>query len=316
VVIVVPPSHEGERLDRALATLIPDVSRAEVARWIDAGRVMVDGRTITRASERVRAGQRIEATPLPPPPSDARPDPSVQFTVLYEDDAIVVVDKPAGLVVHPAKGHWEGTLVHGLLARGPLAEGDDQAEGPPRPGIVHRIDKDTSGVLVVARTAIAREALKRMFSAHELERVYDAIAVGVLPDRKTFDTMHGRHPTDRKKFSSRPVTRSREGKRAVTHVQVVERFEGAVRLECRLETGRTHQIRVHLAEANAPLLGDTLYGKPPRDPRLRAIGERLGRQALHARLLAFAHPITGKKLRFEAPWPEDFASAVAALRAG
>ena len=308
--IVVPPSHEGERLDRALATLWPDVSRAEVARWIEAGRVRLNGRTITRASERVRAGQEIDAVPLPPPPSAAIPDPTVRFTVLYEDDAIIVVDKPAGLVVHPAKGHWEGTLVHGLLARGPLAEVDD--EGPPRPGIVHRIDKDTSGVLVVARTARAREALKSMFAAHSLERVYDAIAVGTLSDRQTFDTLHGRHPTDRKRFTSR----TREGKRAVTHVQVVERFAGAVRVECRLETGRTHQIRVHLAEANAPLLGDALYGKPPRDPRVRAIGEALGRQALHARLLAFAHPITKKKLRFEAPWPEDFARAVEALRAG
>jgi 23S rRNA pseudouridine1911/1915/1917 synthase len=310
VIVVVPASHEGERLDRALSTLIPDVSRAEVARWIEAGRVSVEGRVATRASERVRPGQRIEAVPLPPPPSDATPDPSVRFTVLYEDDAIVVVDKPAGLVVHPAKGHWEGTLVHGLLARGPLAEAEDEAEGPPRPGIVHRIDKDTSGVLVVARTAVVREALKKLFAAHELERVYDAIAVGTLPDRKTFDTLHGRHPTDRKKFTSR----TREGKRAVTHVQVVERFEHAVRVECRLETGRTHQIRVHLAEANAPLLGDQLYGKPPRDPRVRAIGEELGRQALHARVLGFVHPITKKKMRFEAPWPEDFAAAVSALR--
>jgi len=308
VVIIVPPSHEGERLDRALSTLIPDVSRAEVARWIDAGRVTVNGRVVLRAAERVRAGQELVAVPLPPPPSDATPDPTVRFAVLYEDDALVVVDKPAGLVVHPAKGHWEGTLVHGLLARGPLAENEEG--GPARPGIVHRIDKDTSGVLVVARTAVAREALKKMFAAHELERVYDAIAVGTLPDRKTFDTLHGRHPTDRKKFTSR----TREGKRAVTHVQVVERFAHAVRVECRLETGRTHQIRVHLAEANAPLLGDALYGKPPRDPKVRAIGEELGRQALHARLLAFPHPITGKKLRFEAPWPEDFARAVAALR--
>jgi 23S rRNA pseudouridine1911/1915/1917 synthase len=314
VVIVVPPSHEGERLDRALATLIPDVSRAEVARWIAAERVTVDGRIITRASERVRTGQRIEAIPLPPPASNATPDPNVVFAVLYEDDAIVVVDKPAGLVVHPAKGHWEGTLVHGLLARGPLAEGEDDPDGPPRPGIVHRIDKDTSGVLVVARTPIARERLKAMFAAHELERVYDALAVGTLPDNKTFETLHGRHPTDRKKFT----TRTREGKRAVTHVKVVERFAGpftgVVRVECRLETGRTHQIRVHLAEANAPLLGDALYGKPPRDPSVRAIGEQLGRQALHARVLGFAHPISGKQLRFEANWPADFAEAVAALR--
>lgn len=312
----VPPAHDGERLDRALSALIPDVSRAEVARWIEAGRVRIGGRVATRLSEKVRTGTTIVAHPLPPPASDAKPDPTVEFDVVYEDEALVVVDKPAGVVVHPAKGHWEGTLVHGLLARGPLAEAEDEEIGPPRPGIVHRIDKDTSGLLVVARTAAAREALKAAFAAHTIERVYDAIAVGRLPDAVTFDTLHGRHPTDRKKFTTSKA-RLREGKRAVTHVRVVERFaKGAVsRVECRLETGRTHQIRVHLAEAGAPLLGDDTYGKPPRDPAVRAIGATLGRQALHARVLGFVHPTTGKKVRFESPWPTDFRTAVEALRA-
>lgn len=305
VVFTIAPEHDGERLDRALAAL-GEASRAEVARWIEAGRVRLAGRTVTKAAERVRAGQTLEAEPLPPPPSDARPDASVPFRVLHQDEAVIVVDKPAGVVVHPAKGHWEGTLVNGLLALGPLAAEDEPSA---RPGIVHRIDKDTSGVLVVARTAAAREALKAAFARHDIERVYDAIAVGSVDDG-TLSTLHERHPTDRKKFTGK-----RGGKRAVTHVRVVERFAGATRVECRLETGRTHQIRVHLAEAGAPLLGDALYGKPPRDPIVRAIGEALGRQALHARVLGFAHPISGAPLRFEAPWPEDFAAAVAALRA-
>ncbi|MGZ3422310.1 MAG: RluA family pseudouridine synthase, partial [Polyangiales bacterium] len=189
-----------------------------------------------------------------------------------------------------------------------------RAGQPPQAslGVVHRIDKDTSGLFVVARTPFAREALKKAFSSHSIERVYDALAVGPLPDRLTIETRYGRHPIDRKKFTGKRAPL--DGKRAVTHVVVIERFGEVARVECRLETGRTHQIRVHLSEAGAPLLGDVLYGKAPRDPRVRAIGEMLGRQALHARVLGFVHPRTKKKMRFEAPWPEDFARAVALLR--
>lgn len=314
--VEVPPTLEGERLDRALTQLAEGASRSEVARWIEAGRVEVDGRIAARAAEKVRAGQIVVARPLPPPPSDARPDPTVVFAVLHEDDAVIVVDKPAGVVVHPAKGHWEGTLVHGLLARATLPDDEERDDdvGPPRPGIVHRIDKDTSGVLVVAKTAAAREALKAQFQAHDIERVYDAIASGPLPDHVTYDTLHARHPRERKLFTGRHAPAG--SKRAITHVRVVERFAGgAARVECRLETGRTHQIRVHLAEAGAPLLGDAVYGKPPKDRRVRAIGERLGRQALHARVLGFRHPTTGETMRFESPWPDDFRAAVEALRA-
>jgi len=344
---VVPPELESVRLDRALAQLLSGVSRAELARWIEAGSVRIDGKVESRPAAKVRAGKTVVVEPMPPPPSDAAPDPSVVFSVLYEDEAIVVVDKPAGLVVHPSKGHPSGTLVNGLLARGPLAPAEvgyersewrgaspaavSEPEGRrrglsqgfggaapnmnaplPRPGIVHRIDKGTSGVLVVARTSAARERLKAAFAAHDIERVYDAIAVGTLPDRATFDTAYGRHPTNRKAFTGKPRT---GGKRAVTHVRVVERFEGACRVECRLETGRTHQIRVHLSEGGAPLLGDALYGRPAKSLDVRRIGDALGRQALHARVLGFAHPITGEPMRFESPWPDDFRRAVEALRA-
>jgi 23S rRNA pseudouridine1911/1915/1917 synthase len=336
--LVIPGALDGVRLDRALVALLPDVSRAELGRWIDAGRVRVEGDAkAPRAATKVRTGAVVLAEPLPPATTDLAPDPTVPFTVLFEDDAIVVVDKPAGVVVHPSKGHHAGTLVHGLLARTPLAppdpyrpaaedeDADAEREDDPsseaaaearlRPGIVHRIDRGTSGVLVIAKTALARERLKALFAAHDLERVYDAIAVGALPATADFDTPYGRHPTDRKAFTGKHARGAT--KRAVTHARVLERFEGAgcVRVACTLETGRTHQIRVHLSEAGAPLLGDELYGKPPRDPRVRAIGKALGRQALHARLLGFAHPTTGETVRFEAPWPEDFARAVEALRA-
>ncbi len=331
--LLVPAELDGARLDRALSALAPEASRAEVARWIEAGRVAIEGSARPpRSATKVRAGVVLVARPLPAPTTTITPDPSVRFEVLYEDDAIVVVDKPPFVVVHPSKGHHEGTLVHGLLARSPLAppdpyrapegeadedasESEAAAEARLRPGIVHRIDRGTSGVLVIAKTAAAREALKAQFARHAIERVYDAIAVGALPDRADFDTPYGRHPTDRKAFTGKHARGAT--KRAVTHARVVERLAaaGCTRVECTLETGRTHQIRVHLAEAGAPLLGDPLYGRAPRDARVRAIGDALGRQALHARVLGFAHPITGAQVRFEAPWPDDLRRALEALRA-
>ena len=244
-------------------------------------------------------------------------------------------------MVHPARGHEQGTLVNGLLARGlfrrdafelpaadvPLArdgggdageagdregasrEGASDDAAHVRPGIVHRLDKGTSGVMVVARTVRAREDLKAQFQAHTIERAYEAIVVGQAASR-TFSTLHGRHPVDRLRFT----TRVARGKRAVTHVRVLAPLRGATHVECTLETGRTHQIRVHLSESGTPVLGDPLYGKPARDPELRAIADRLGHQALHARLLGLVHPATREPIRFEAPPPPDFAEALAALR--
>ncbi len=302
-----PPG--GARLDKVLAAL-GVASRSTLQRWMDEGRVHVDGAP-GRAKQKVRPGQRIEVWPAPPPPSAALPE-DLPLDVRFEDAHLLVVHKPAGLVVHPAPGHPSGTLVNALLHHVDFA---DAAGDPMRPGIVHRLDKDTSGLLVVAKTEAAREGLVARFAAHDVERRYDALVLGHVEGARTFDTLHGRHPRDRKKFSGR-VPR---GKRAVTHVEPVVALPPsaprATHVMCRLETGRTHQIRVHLAEAGHPLLGDGLYGRSPRDPRLRDIAGELGRQALHAATLGFEHPVTGTAHRWEAALPQDFQVARDALAA-
>lgn len=264
----------------------------------------IDGAVAT-VSARPRAGQRVLVRPLPPPPSEARPE-DIPLAILYEDADLVVVDKPAGMVVHPAPGHPGGTLVNALLHHFGALPGQDAA----RPGVVHRLDALTSGVMVVARTPAAREGLMQAFAAHAIERAYLAVATGDPPARATYETLHGRHPRDRKRFSSRVA----RGKRAVTHVEVLERLHGAALVRCTLETGRTHQIRVHLADHGFALLGDPVYGRPPKDPRLRAAAEALGRQALHAAVLGFTHPVSGAPLRFETPVPDDLRRAIEALR--
>jgi len=220
----------------------------------------------------------------------------------------VVIDKPAGLVVHPAAGHEDGTLVNALLDHCQDLRG---IGGELRPGIVHRIDKDTSGLLVVAKDDTTMNALGADFKVHNIKRVYEALVVGrPARDHGTIDTLHGRDPRDRKKFSIRVKT----GKRAITHWRVLEALGPATRIEAELETGRTHQVRVHLAAMGCPLLGDATYGRPPRDEAVRAIGKELGRQALHARTLGFRHPGTGQWLTFESPLPDDFLAALLALR--
>ncbi len=306
---VVPREAGGSRLDRFLAG-VTHVSRAELQRWIEAGRVTVNG-VVRDASARVNEGDRVEAQPLERAASEALPDADVVFEELYADDDVVVILKPAGLVVHPAAGHEGGTLVNGLLARGYFKREDlldDGRDEHDRPGIVHRLDKGTSGVMVVARTPLAREKLKAQFQAHTIERRYEALVVGEAREA-THATLHGRHPHDRMRFTSKVKT----GKRAVTHVHVLSRLNGATHVACTLETGRTHQIRMHLAESGTPVLGDPLYGKPPKDAQVRAVAEQLGHQALHARVLGFAHPASGKLLRFEADVPADFAGALRSL---
>jgi 23S rRNA pseudouridine1911/1915/1917 synthase len=306
---------DPERLDRALSRLLPDASRSTLKRWIEEGRVSVDGKP-ARASARVRSGAVLEVDPGSRLPSEAEPDASVALDVLYEDEELVVVNKPAGLVVHPARGHWTGTLVNGLLARPGferIASDPRDTFGALRPGIVQRLDKDTSGVLVVAKTEAAREALKAQLAAHDTERRYLALTLGV-PRSGRIEAFHGRDPRSRLKFTSRLP----EGKVAITNVALRESLAGgrAALVECRLETGRTHQIRVHLAEqAKTPILADPLYATLPRDPELRAVAEALGRHALHAELLGFKHPKSGDVLRFLAPLPPDFEAALTSLRA-
>ncbi len=324
--LIVPPEARGARLDRFLASALAALgsadaspSRAELQRWVEHGRVTVDG-AVKKCADRLRTGAVVLVEPEPRPRTTAVPEEGIEFDVLHADAHLVVVNKPAGLVVHPAKGHEGGTLVNGLLARGLF---DVQAFGADadaagvasteheRPGIVHRLDKGTSGVMVVARTPKAREALKAQFAAHSIERVYEGICAGRIARPVTFDTLHGRHPTDRLKFSSRVKV----GKRAITHVRPLETFAEACHVECRLETGRTHQIRVHLADHGAPILGDPLYGRPPKSAALARLARMLGHQALHARTLGFVHPATGETVRWEVSPPADFQLALATLRA-
>ncbi|MGC4092077.1 MAG: RluA family pseudouridine synthase [Polyangiaceae bacterium] len=308
---------ERERVDKALTRLWQGSTRANVQRLIEQQRVWVNGAPC-RPKDNVGEGAVLEVEPLPPEPSAATPDPEVKFAVVHEDDDVLVVDKPAGLVVHPARGHRAGTLVNGLLARESFAlsqsaEDDDEPEEHARPGIVHRIDKDTSGLLVIAKNDAAREGLKAQLAEHSMERVYRAITHGV-PRVTSISTLHGRDPRSRLRFTSRVQT----GKHAVTHLKLIESLAAgrAALVECRLETGRTHQIRVHLLEvAKTPLLADALYRLPQQSPALVPIASELGRQALHAAVLGFIHPRSGLLLRFESALPLDMQSALSALRA-
>lgn len=310
------PTDPRDRLDKLVVAHLTragtPATRAAVQRWIDNGRVTVDGRP-ARPSSTVPLGAHVTVTPEPPEATTAAPDPSIHLRIVHEDAHLLVIDKPAGLVVHPARGHATGTLVNALLAHGgferPPADPRDPA-GHLRPGIVHRLDKGTSGLLVVAKDEPTREALKALFARHDILRAYVAIVAGEAHDA-TIDTLHARSPTDRLRFTTRTTT----GRRAVTHVRVLERLPGATLVECHLETGRTHQIRVHLAEQMCtPVLGDPLYAPPPRTPTLRALAAQLGHQALHARLLGFTHPITARDLRWESPLPDDITQALTTLR--
>jgi 23S rRNA pseudouridine1911/1915/1917 synthase len=309
--LVVPQSSTGQRLDVFLAAAIADVSRSQLARHIGLGAVTVNGAP-GAPSRKLRAGDVVVWTPPPVVATEIEAE-DIPLTIVHEDRWLVVVDKPAGLVVHPAAGHEDGTLVNALLAHCKDLRG---IGGELRPGIVHRIDKDTSGLLVVAKDDLTMNTLGAAFKAHDIERVYEAFVVGKPPGPGgRIDTLYGRDPKDRKKFSSRV----RAGKRAVTNWKVVERFigssGGAARIEARLETGRTHQVRVHLAALGCALLGDKTYGRTPREAALRPIAETLGRQALHARQLGFVHPATGKTMSFSSELPADMAAALAALRA-
>jgi 23S rRNA pseudouridine1911/1915/1917 synthase len=293
-----------ERLDRALAQLA-GVPRAQVQRWLEAG-VVTCNEAPARASQRVAAGDVLAAEPPEPVPLALEPEP-IPLAILHEDEALLVLDKPAGLVVHPAPGHPRGTLVHALLHHCRDLAG---VGGVLRPGIVHRLDAGTSGVMVVAKTDVAHQALSLQFRDHTIERVYHAWVRGA-PGAEAGRVEHaiGRHPQDRKRMS----VAARQARDARTAWRVLARYPKSqtARLEVRPETGRTHQIRVHLASQGLPILGDPVYGRARAGvPALHA----LARPALHALVLGFVHPTGGERLRFEAPPPADLLALDAALR--
>jgi 23S rRNA pseudouridine1911/1915/1917 synthase len=297
VALTIPAEHAGRRLDQALAELMPEHSRSRLKSWIESGEVRVDGAPVA-PRYKLRGGERIDVTPAAPePPRDAA-EP-IALDIRFEDDALIVLDKPAGLVVHPGSGNRAGTLLNALLHHAP-------ALGLlPRAGIVHRLDKDTSGLLVVARTEAAQRDLVRQLAARAVTREYLAIARGDVARASTIDAPIGRHPVHR---TTMAVVAS--GKPARTHVGVVERFGIATLVRCRLETGRTHQIRVHLAAIGHPLVGDPAYGR--RTPGGGVLD--FPRQALHAAKLALVHPSTRRALAFESQPPADFQALEDALR--
>jgi 23S rRNA pseudouridine1911/1915/1917 synthase len=295
-VVDVPASCTGMRVDQALARLLPAHSRSRIRTWIDAGGVRLAG-DIVDAKRRLDGGERLLVAPLPDPKAAAFAPQAIPLAVVYEDDALLVVDKPAGLVVHPGSGNWDGTLANALLHHAP------KLASVARAGIVHRLDKETSGLLVVAKTDTAQTALVRQLQARSVHREYLALAAGDIVRGGRVDAPIGRHPVKR---TSMAVVAT--GKAAVTHFVVRERFGGCTLLACRLETGRTHQIRVHLASLGHPLLGDRTYG------RGRSQNVAFGRQALHAWKLGLTHPVTGKTMNWESPLPADFATLLTRLR--
>ncbi len=293
-------------MDQHLALVFADLTRARLKSLIDSGLALVNGKP-SKPSRRLKGGEEISLTV--PPPAPAKPIPQdLPLDIMHEDRDLVVLNKAAGMVVHPGAGHREGTLVNALLHW----IGDLTGVGAElRPGLVHRLDKNTSGCMVVAKNQLALSALQTAFKSRQVAKTYLALVHGHPPHRATVETLFGRHPVDRKRFSGR----LKSGKPAITEFIVRERFESAALLEVQLKTGRTHQIRVHLSEAGHPLLGDSLYGRTGRKRPLTDAAELvLRRHALHSWKLAFAHPRTGAPMAFEAPIPSDFEAALEILR--
>ena len=304
---VVPANAAGRRFDAVLAELFPEYSRTRLSEWIKSGDVRLDGEVV-RGRDSVRGGETASLDVVLDTQTHALPQ-DIPLQVLYEDAEVVVLDKPAGLVVHPGAGNPDGTLVNALLFR------DPSLSALPRAGIVHRLDKDTSGVMVVARTLPAHTALVEQLSSRDVHRQYLAIVAGSMVSGGTVNAPIDRHSRDRIRMSVRE-----EGRDAVTHYRLRERFRAHTALECRLETGRTHQIRVHMAHLRYPIIGDPLYGGPLKLPRhateeLIAALRGFKRQALHAEVLEFRHPASGEPLRVSAPLPADMQGLLAALRA-
>ena len=297
--LLLKADRDGERADQLIARLAPELTRSAAQRLLEEGAVTLNGAPIKK-NYRAAAGDVLAVVLPDPEPVEAVPQ-DIPLDVVYEDDDVIVVNKPVGMVVHPAAGHPDGTLVNALLYH--CGKSLSGINGALRPGIVHRIDRDTSGLIIAAKNDFAHQALAAQLADHSLYREYEAVCVGVLKeDAGTVDAPIGRNPTDRKKMA---VDR-KNGRPAVTHWSVLARYPGHTHIRCRLETGRTHQIRVHLASLGHPLLGDTVYGAKKPVPGLAG-------QCLHARRLSFLHPRTGERLTLECPLPAWFEQVLTKL---
>jgi len=295
--VTAPPGCAGQRLDLALSRLLPEYSRARLAAWIKAGHVRVDGRS-AGVRDKLHGGERILVMAQPTPEQTAFRPEHIPLAIVYEDAALLVIDKPPGLVVHPGSGNWQGTLLNALLAHAP------QLGAVPRAGIVHRLDKDTSGLLVVAKTLTAQTDLVRQLQARSVSREYRAVAHGAVARDGRIEAAIGRDPRSRIRMAVVST-----GKPALTHYRILERLPRATVLACKLETGRTHQIRVHLQQLGHPIWGDPVYG-----PRHAPAAPLIARQALHAERLALQHPVSGKVMQWESPLPADMTQLIEALR--
>ncbi|ARB47037.1 MULTISPECIES: 23S rRNA pseudouridine(1911/1915/1917) synthase RluD [Alloalcanivorax] len=298
--------HAGARLDQVAAELFEGFSRSRLQTWIKQGALTVNGRK-ARPKDKLVGGESLTLEAELAPELEDQPE-AISLPVVYEDEDLIVINKPAGLVVHPAAGHADGTLLNGLLHL------DERLSSLPRAGIVHRLDRDTTGLMVVARSLEAHSGLVAQLQDKSLHREYEAIAVGVMTGGGTVDAPIGRHPVDRK----RQAVVAQGGKPAVTHFRVMDRYRAHTRIQVRLETGRTHQIRVHMAHRHYPLVGDPLYGGRLKFPAgateaLREALRRFPRQALHARRLGLVHPVSGEYLEFETPLPEDLQTLIRVL---
>jgi len=302
----IPPEYAGSRLDQVLAKLFSEHSRSRLKEWIDKGYVRVNGE-IKRPRDKVKGGELIEISAEVETVSSWEAEP-IALNIVYEDEDLLVINKPAKLVVHPAAGHRGGTLVNALLHHVPaLSE-------IPRAGVVHRLDKDTTGLLVVAKTQVCHTKLVEALQAREVERIYEAVVQGVVISGGTVNAKIGRHPYDRKRMA---VVET--GKNSITHYRVLQRFPAHTHLQLKLETGRTHQIRVHMAHINHPVFGDKTYGgrlrvPPNSHPALLSLIHNFPRQALHAKQLSLIHPRTLERMTWEAPLPEDFQELLRVLK--
>jgi len=303
--LIIPDTQAGQRLDQVLAELLSEYSRTRIKDWIESGQVLVNGGQL-RPKDKVLGGEQVEVSATLPEVVEVAPE-SIELDIVHQDKHVLVINKPVGLVVHPGAGNSAGTMQNALLHL------DPKLALLPRGGIVHRLDKDTSGLLVIARTLEAHTALVRALEVHDVEREYEAVCVGVMTAGGTVDAPIGRHPVDRLRQAIRA-----DGRESVTHYRVIHRYRGHTHVRLQLETGRTHQIRVHMAHIKYPLVGDRTYGgrmllPKAATPELIEALRGFGRQALHAARLAFEHPVTGKPVECTAPLPQDMSGLLDAL---